>query len=203
VWTRQKARYGQWTKLAILFDQLPDKSILHAVDKIAFKMYWPGTYYLDDIQAVREDREYQSFEPGKFGGTTDTAYYGWSWFYPTSTVALSGNGEPVYEGDHSWKLVVGQNWDGTAIRSEQEYYSAVEGTQVISDVNLDPDHNDQLILWVYALPQNGLDNNLTCNFTTEARTVPTLTACRIGRIEHRLCMVNGAGSGSRLPESLQ
>jgi aryl-phospho-beta-D-glucosidase BglC (GH1 family) len=165
VWTLQRARYGQWTRLAVLFDQLPPDFDLRAVDRIAFEMYWPGVYYLDDVQAVREDRLYQSFEPGKFGGITDTTHYGWVWFSPTSTVALSGEGDPVYEGEHSWKLVVGQRWDGTAIRSEQEYYSpTLDGTQSTWNVNLDPEHNDQLVLWVYALPENGLDNSLNVQF---------------------------------------
>ena len=165
VWTRQRARYGQWTKLAVLFDQLPDDFNLRAVDKIAFKMYWPGVYYLDDIQAIREDRVYQSFEPSKFGGITDTDYYGWSWFYPTSTVGLSEEGEPVYEGEHSWKLVVGQHWDGTAIKSERAYYSpTVDGTQSIWNVDLNHEYNDHLILWVYALPENRLDNSLVVQF---------------------------------------
>ncbi|MBN2005554.1 MAG: cellulase family glycosylhydrolase [Anaerolineae bacterium] len=165
VWTRQRARYGQWTQLAVLFDQLPPDFDLHAVEKIAFEMYWPGTYYLDDLQAVRGDRLYQSFEPGKFDGITDTEFYGWGWFGPTATVALSAEGEPVYAGEHSWKFVAGRTWDGTGIKSEQEYFSPTQSeTQSIWNVNLDPEHNDRLILQVYALPENGLDNSLNIQF---------------------------------------
>lgn len=166
VWTQQTARHEQWTQLAVLFDQLPPDFNLQVVDKIAFKTYWPGVYYLDDLQAVREDRRYQSFEPDTFGGITTTDHYGWVWFTPTSTVALSAEGEPVYSGAHSWKLTTGQTMNGTGIRSEQAYYSATVngGTQSIWHVNLNPEINDQLILWVYALPENGLDNSIGIQF---------------------------------------
>ncbi|MCP4539479.1 MAG: hypothetical protein GY832_20265, partial [Chloroflexi bacterium] len=166
VWTTYVAHYAEWTKLTVLFDQLPDDLNLRDIDKIEFKNRWPGIYYLDDVQAVREDRVYQSFEPYKRGlSVTDTEEFGWSWFYPTSTVALSDlseEGEPVYEGEHSWKLVAGQAWDGTGIKSEQEYY--LDGNQSFWNVDLDPEYNDHLILWVYALPENGLDNALVVQF---------------------------------------
>jgi glucosylceramidase len=55
IWTRYNANNGQWTKLTILFTQLPSDFNLRHVDKLEFKNYYPGTYYLDDIQAENED----------------------------------------------------------------------------------------------------------------------------------------------------
>ena len=167
VWTTYTAHYGKWTKLTVLFDQLPNDLNLGDIDKIEFKNRWPGTYYIDDIQAVREDRIYQSFEPYKRSlSITDTDEFGWSWFYPTSTVALSEGDDPVYEGEHSWKLIVGQNMHGTGIKSEQEYLfpRVVTGTQSFWHVDLDPEFNDRLSFWFYALPLNGLDNNVNVQF---------------------------------------
>ena len=50
IWTRQPAHYGEWTKLAIPLNQLPNDFNRHDVDKIEFLNYWPGSYYFDDIQ---------------------------------------------------------------------------------------------------------------------------------------------------------
>lgn len=50
VWTKETARYRQWTQLTILFSQLPADFRLNRVDKIEFFNYWDGTYYYDDIE---------------------------------------------------------------------------------------------------------------------------------------------------------
>lgn len=50
VWTQETARHHQWTKLTILFSQLPADFNLRRVDKIEFFNYWDGTYYFDDIE---------------------------------------------------------------------------------------------------------------------------------------------------------
>ena len=136
VWTAHKAHYGEWTKLTILFDQLPDDLDLYDIDKLEFKNYWPGTYYLDDIQAVRENRFYQSFEP-------DLEEYGWCW---DGTCSLSELEEPVYEGQHSWKCVLSEYWAGTGIKSEQKYLipRVATGIQSFWHVDLDPEVNDHL-----------------------------------------------------------
>jgi uncharacterized repeat protein (TIGR01451 family) len=123
-----------------------------SVDEIAFKVSQSSNNCLDDIQVAREDYVYQSFEPSKWGGIVDPNFYGWAW--PPATVALSEEGEPVYEGDHSWKLHMDQYWLGTGIHSEQS----------TTNVDLNPEFNDHLILWVYALPENGLDNGLIIHF---------------------------------------
>jgi len=158
VWTTFVARYEEWTKLTILFDQLPPNLDLRHINKLEFKNYWPGTYYIDDIQAVREDRFYQSFEPDK-GGVTDPEEFGWCW---GGACSLSEAGEQVYEGQHSWKIVLNEYWAGTGIKSEHEYY--VNGQQLFWHTDLDPEVNDQLSFWVYALPLNGLDNNVNIQF---------------------------------------
>lgn len=158
VWTTHKAQYGDWTKLTILFDQLPLDLDLHHINKLEFKNYWPGTYYIDDIQAVREDRFYQSFEPDK-RGITEPEEFGWTW---GGTCGLSEAGEPVYEGENSWEIVLNEYWAGTGIKSEYDYY--VNGQQLFWHTNLDPEVNDHLSFWVYALPANGLDNNVNIQF---------------------------------------
>lgn len=53
-WTKYTANYGQWTKLTVLFSQLPSDFDLSHVNKLEFKNYYPGTYYLDDIQFEKE-----------------------------------------------------------------------------------------------------------------------------------------------------
>lgn len=50
IWTLDTARYQQWTKLSILFSQLPADFNFHRVDKIEFFNFWDGTYYYDDIE---------------------------------------------------------------------------------------------------------------------------------------------------------
>lgn len=54
-WTRYTADFDQWTKLTILFSQLPSDFDLRHVNKLEFKNYWPGIYYLDDIQGEKGD----------------------------------------------------------------------------------------------------------------------------------------------------
>jgi hypothetical protein len=170
VWTTATAHYSQWTKLSVLFDQLPQDLNLHDIDKLEFKNYRPGTYYLDDIQAVREDRIYQSFEPVKRSlPITKVEEFGWVWNGMTNTLTntgrLSENGEPVHAGEHSWRIDLYDYWAGTGIKSEQEYLSPTTiMTQDFWHVNLDPAHNDRLSFWVYAVPTNGLGNNVNVQF---------------------------------------
>jgi hypothetical protein len=176
-WTTYKAHYDQWTKLTILFDQLPADLNLRDIDKLEFKNYWPGTYYLDDVQAVREDRAYQAFEPVRRSlPLTDTEEFGWCWGAVTDTCRLSVAGEPVHEGEHSWKFQLDSYWGGTGVKSEQEYLAprTAAGTQSFWDVDLDPEHNDRLQFWVYAMPLNGLDNNVNVQFFDQGahHTVP-------------------------------
>ena len=49
VWTLEAAQPEEWTKLTILFSQLPKDFDLSRVDKIEFFNYWNGVYYYDDI----------------------------------------------------------------------------------------------------------------------------------------------------------
>jgi hypothetical protein len=164
VWTTQFARYGQWSKLKVLFSQLPSNFDLAHVARIDFKNYWPGTYYIDDIHADREDRMYQSFEIEERKGSTD-GEYGWRW-NNADTAAISVGGEPVFEGSHSWKLISTAKWGGTGIQS-QEKQLFIEGgqtDQTFWHVNLAPENNDRLTFWIYGLPENGMDNNVAVQF---------------------------------------
>jgi hypothetical protein len=164
VWTTQTARYGQWSKMKILFSQLPPDFDLTHVTKIDFKNYWPGDYYFDDIHAVREDRLYQTFEKEERSGSMDNEY-GWKWM-EEDLAALSASGEPVFEGSHSWKLVSTAKWGGTGIQSNEKKYFNNNGTieQTFWHVDLCPENNDRLTFWVYGLPENGMDNNLAVQF---------------------------------------
>ena len=164
VWTTQTAHYAEWTKLAILFDQLPPDFDLHHVDKIEFVNYNPGDYYLDDIMAVREDHAYQTFEPERRAGSTVNEY-GWKWL-DADAVGFSVDGEPVHEGRHAWKLVSTAVWGGTGIQSQEQRYLAGQpgNEQTFWSVDLDPARNDRLVFWVYAQPANGLDNSVGVQF---------------------------------------
>lgn len=162
IWTVKKAKYKQWTKLEIFFSQLPPDFDLHSISQIQFINYWPGKYYLDDFHYAREDRVYQSFNQYNRSETTD-GDYGWKW-NDSDSVGLSAAGEPVYEGSNSWKMVLNGKWDGGGIQSEQQNYffnpDTSQGEQSFWHNNFLPENNDRLSLWVYALPENGMDNNL-------------------------------------------
>ena len=172
VWTTAKTATDQWTKLSILFDQLPRDFDLRHVNRIEFANYWPGTYYIDDLQVVREDRAYQSFEPAIRGlSTTDVGQFGWIWPGTYSDPALdffrfTQAGEPVFADSYSWALGFSGYWQGTDVQSQQEYlYPRTKaGTQSFRHVDLHPAINDRLSFWVYALPDNGLDNNIKVQF---------------------------------------
>ncbi|MFA5361951.1 MAG: cellulase family glycosylhydrolase [Candidatus Omnitrophota bacterium] len=164
VWTTQTAFYGRWTELHILYSQLPPDFNRADVDKVQFINYCPGTYYFDDIGSFRRDRVYQSFEPEQRAGST-AAEYGWKW-NDDDTVDFSSAGEPVLEGAHSWKLMTPFNWSGTGIQSQEKRYLKTDAgvEQAFWHVDLEPGLNDRLTLWVYALPENGMDNNLAVQF---------------------------------------
>lgn len=50
IWTKEEAKYQQWTPLSILFSQVPQDFDWGHVDKIEFFDYWDGTYYYDDVE---------------------------------------------------------------------------------------------------------------------------------------------------------
>lgn len=164
VWTTQTASYEQWTELHVLYSQLPPDFDLNDVDKVQFLNYWPGTYFIDDISSFRGDRVYQSFEPDQRAGSP-ASEYGWRW-NDEDVVDFSADGEPVQEGLHSWKLVTPFNWSGTGIQSQEKRYLNNNGSieQSFWHVDLEPGLNDRLTLWAYALPENGMDNNMAVQF---------------------------------------
>ncbi len=51
IWTQKSGEYGQWTRLTVPFDQLPADLNLTDLDNVQMSVYWPGTYYFDDIRA--------------------------------------------------------------------------------------------------------------------------------------------------------
>jgi hypothetical protein len=160
VFTTKTARYNQWTELTVLFTQLPPDFNLTSIDKINFVNARPGTYYIDDIHVALQDRVYQTFEPELRSGST-ASEYGWKW-NDADNVGFSSVGEPVYEGQHSWKLTTAGYWGGTGIQSqEQNYY---QGYQSYWHGDLNPAKNDRLTFWVYSLASNGLENNIGVQF---------------------------------------
>lgn len=162
VWTVPKARYKQWTKLEVLFSQLPPDFDLNHISQIQFINFWPGKYYFDDFHAVREDRVYQSFNRETRSESTE-GDYGWKW-NENDTAGFSAAGEPVHDGEHSWKMTLNGYWGGGGIQSQQQTYYVDPVTKISEQSfwhnNFLPAQNDRLSLWVYALPQNGMDNNL-------------------------------------------
>ncbi|MEW5894572.1 MAG: cellulase family glycosylhydrolase [Candidatus Omnitrophota bacterium] len=155
VWTTEKAVYNKWTRLEVLFSQLPENFDRAHVSKIYLKNYWPGTYFIDDMQALSEDRIYQNFE-NPFADE-----YGWKW-NSSDTAGLSASGEPFQEGIYSWKLVSTGYWGGTGIKSQEKKLDMTSGNpeQTFWHVDLNPAQNDSLTFWAYALPVNGMDNSL-------------------------------------------
>lgn len=186
--TSKAAKHGEWTELDILFSQLPNNFDLTSVDKIEFVNRYTGTYYIDDIQVVSADRVYQSFEPiifwENFTGE-EHEKYGWAWF---GTVDLYVDDLMVYEGERSWQLNVLDYFGGTGIKSQEkklvtegeeatdcnfsstcnlatfggyyqsEWYVDLDGTSGPGAPEESP--YDRITFWVYALPENGMDNDL-------------------------------------------
>lgn len=174
VWTTKAAKRGEWTRLSILFTQLPDDFKLNRIDKLLFIFFNPGTYYLDDVQAVSEDRIYQSFEPIIHEPLipNEVDRYGWPWF---GEVNLLLDDQIVKEGKRSWWLDTLGIMGGTGIKSQEKklikeivngnledvqspWHVDLRGTFPTNIPQTSP--YDRLSFWVYALPENGLDNNL-------------------------------------------
>jgi endoglucanase len=166
VWTTNKAIYMQWTPLYILLSQLPPDFDLQHINRIVVCMYWPGTYYFDDVTVLRQDRAYQTFEPS-LRGNPGPEEYGWKW-NDVDTVNFAGGQEPVKEGGNSWKLTTAQKWGGTGIQSQEKgiYWNEDLGQyeQSFWHVDLHPEKNTNLQLWVCQLADNGMDNNLGVQF---------------------------------------
>ncbi len=53
IWTKRAADYGQWTQLSVPLSALPADLNLDDLNKIQLQVYWPGTYYFDDIRATK------------------------------------------------------------------------------------------------------------------------------------------------------
>ncbi len=59
IWTEKSAEYGQWTRLDIPFSAIQEKSLsegkifnLQDLYEVKLQIFWPGTYYFDDIRAT-------------------------------------------------------------------------------------------------------------------------------------------------------
>ncbi|HZT32484.1 MAG TPA: glycoside hydrolase family 30 beta sandwich domain-containing protein [Bryobacteraceae bacterium] len=132
IWTTDQARYGQWTELCIALAQLPADFDRLRIGKVEIKNYWPGTYYLDDLQLVKPELLYQDFEGSGESG----------WAGSGSTVRLSNQGEPVRCGARSLRIDSGINWNYNFVRSRDGSW----------DVDFTGRGGDRLTLWSYGLP---------------------------------------------------
>ncbi|OVE73342.1 hypothetical protein BVX93_01945, partial [bacterium B13(2017)] len=165
VWTTHTAKYSKWTKIMVPSNQLPKDFNWKHINKISFINYWPGKYYLDDIQFLRHNRIYQTFEFQSRNGSTKDEY-GWIW-NEGDECSFSSKGEPVNEGEYSWKLISKKNWGGTGIQSEHKKFietSNKNENQSFWHVDLNPDFNKQLVFWIYAEPQNQEDHSVGVQF---------------------------------------
>ncbi len=182
VWTTRSAQVQQWTQLTVLLTQLPSDFNFGDIDKIEFVNYWPGTYYLDDIQVVMSDRVYQAFEKDRDYQTSSpktcsasdpssAGNCGWAWF---GSVAVDNT--VVQEGEQSWKLTLTSFLGGTGIKSQEQRLCMpgqcpdVAGPQQsFWHVDLNPAHlrslgYDRLIFWLYSQGENEMDNNMGVQF---------------------------------------
>lgn len=155
-------QYHKWSKLHVLWEQIDQRKIdLQHIKNIEFINKEPGTFYLDDICIVKEDRNYQTFEVETLSDTNQNDQ-GWVWGDSNNYVEMSK--EQVYEGDYSWKMVLYDYCGGTGIKGEQKYQNGDNPYSFYWHNNLDPDIHDYLTFWVYALPSNELDNNVNVQF---------------------------------------
>ncbi len=64
IWTRETAVFGRWTRLTVLFSEIPETFDLSDVNKIQLNSYWPGTFYIDSVYATSGVPEWRRFEQG-------------------------------------------------------------------------------------------------------------------------------------------
>jgi aryl-phospho-beta-D-glucosidase BglC (GH1 family) len=154
VWTAQKAPAGQWSRLSILFSELPGDFDLHHVNKVEFTCWSPGSYYFDDIQVLREDIVYQGFElPLADGDIAWVSQGEWE---------ITPPGEPVYDGNHSLKVVIpdsegnddGGAWESVGVQAQHSPWHL--------DVRME--EGAFLSFWVYGLPSCGMDTGIEVEF---------------------------------------
>lgn len=175
VWTAKKVKVRQWEQVTVLFTQLPDDFNLNDIDKIEFKNYWPGTYYIDDIQVTNQDRVFQGFEPNRDYGSEQ---YDIRWLW-NQTDTADFEVQNVKEGEQSWKLQFNDYWHGAGFRS-QEQLLCLQGEcpdlidpsrpkQTFKHADLNPAHllsmgYDRLSFWLYSQGDNQMDNNMGVQF---------------------------------------
>ncbi|MCD4779945.1 MAG: cellulase family glycosylhydrolase, partial [Candidatus Omnitrophica bacterium] len=147
VWTTRQAQYQQWTKLEVLYSQLPPNLEFDNLDKIEIYNYWDGTYFIDDIRVEYQDRAYNSFEHCL---PNDPSTCGWIWH---GTVSVDQS--MVYAGQQAWRVETTEEWGGTGIIYQDRTYTPSGESEW--HVNLHPDINDTLSFWIYAEPSTEMD----------------------------------------------
>lgn len=53
LWTAQTGDYGKWSRITVPFSSLPQDFKFHDMKAIELMEYWPGTYYFDDLRALK------------------------------------------------------------------------------------------------------------------------------------------------------
>ncbi len=161
VWTTQKALPQQWTQLSVLFSQLPSNFNLTRVTRLEFVSYNSAVYFFDDIEVTSDDRRFQSFELTPIDNPPG-GYPGWLW--GGGTASYSALGEPVYEGEHSYKLGITANavWFSALLMSQERrcQSSLTCPSQDYWHVDLNPAQNDRLTFRINSQAVNQMDNNL-------------------------------------------
>lgn len=164
VWTTRPAEVKKWTQLSVLFTQLPSDFQLNDVDKIEFYNYWYGTYYLDDINVVGNDRSYQTFEPWACS-SSNPGDCAWAW-NGAASIATTAR-----ESSQSLKLVTTDYFGGAGIKSQEKRCDSAQNctAQDYWHVNLapqaiSPQQYDRLTFWVKEYGQNRLANNVAVKF---------------------------------------
>ncbi len=161
VWTTIKAETNKWTQLSVLFSQLPSNFHLNHVTQIEFVNYHSGIYFFDDIELTSEDRLFQSFELTPIDNAPG-GYPGWLW--GGGVAAYSAPTEPVYEGEHSYKLGITANsvwFSALLISQERRCDSSLScPNQDYWHVDLNPALNDRLSFRINSQAVNQMDNNL-------------------------------------------
>jgi aryl-phospho-beta-D-glucosidase BglC (GH1 family) len=161
VWTTQKAQPQQWTQLSVLFSQLPSNFNLSHVTQIEFVNYHSALYDFDDIEITSNDRQYQSFELTPIDNPP-SSYPGLLW--SGGDAHYSQAGEPVYEGQHSYKLSINAEsvWFSALLMSQERrcQFSSSCASQDYWHVDLNPQLNDRISLQINSQSINKMDNNL-------------------------------------------
>ncbi len=153
VFSANHAIRQEWTKITVLFTDLPADFDWAHVDKINIVNKYSGTYFIDDLQVGSDDRYYQAFEPARCATADDC---GWTW---DGTVSLET--QNVYEGKQAWKLKTNNNnWSGTGVVSQEKEFFHTD----LNPAGLTVSPYENLSFWIYGSAPNRMNNDINIQF---------------------------------------